>query len=89
MGTLATEAESLNKIQAPILGIFGGKDDGITAGDISKFEAELKKRGRKIAVKIYPEAGHGFENSNSKSYRADDAADAWKLTVGFLAANLK
>ena len=88
-GHLVTEAESLNKIQTPILGIFGGKDQGITGEDISNFEAALKKRGRKIEVKIYPAAGHAFENSNSPAFRADDAADAWKLTVRFLAANLK
>jgi len=89
-GHLVTEPESLNRIHAPILGIFGGKDQGITAEDIGQFEAALKKRGRKIEVKIYPDAGHGFENPNNKtSYRADDATDAWKLTVGFLAENLK
>jgi carboxymethylenebutenolidase len=89
-GDLVTEPENLNKIHTPILGIFGGKDRGITPDDVAKFEAALKKLGRKIDVKIYPEAGHAFENPNNKTgYRADDAADAWKLTVGFLAANLK
>ncbi len=89
-GHLVTEPESLNKIHAPILGLFGGKDQGITPDDVAKFEAALKKLGKKIDVKIYPEAGHAFENPNNKTgYRADDAADAWKLTVGFLDANLK
>jgi len=89
-GDLVTEPENLNKIHTPILGIFGGKDQGITPEDVAKFEAALKKRGKKIDVKIYPEAGHAFENPNNKTgYRADDAADAWKLTVGFLAENLK
>jgi len=89
-GDLVTEPENLNKIHTPILGIFGGKDQGITPEDVAKFEAALKKRGKKIDVKIYPEAGHAFENPNNKTgYRADDAADAWKLTLGFLAENLK
>jgi len=89
-GHLVTEPESLNKIHAPILGLFGGKDQGITPEDVAKFEAALKKLGKKIDVKIYPDAGHAFENPNNKTgYRADDAADAWKLTVGFLDANLK
>ena len=88
-GHLVTEPESLSKIHAPILGLFGGKDQGITPKDVGEFEAALKKLGKKIDVKIYPEAGHAFENSNSPSYRADDAADAWQRTVKFLAANLK
>ncbi len=89
-GHLVTEPESLQKIHAPILGLFGGKDQGITPEDVGKFEAALKKLGKKIDVKIYPEAGHAFENPNNKAgYRPDDAADAWKRTVEFLAANLK
>jgi carboxymethylenebutenolidase len=89
-GHLVTEPENLTKIHAPVLGLFGGKDQGITPDDVGKFEAALKKLGKKIDVKIYPEAGHAFENPNNKGgYRADDAADAWKRTVRFLAANLK
>lgn len=89
-GHLVTEPESLQKIHAPILGLFGGKDQGITPEDVGKFEAALKKLGKKIDVKIYPEAGHAFENPNNKAgYRPDDAADAWKRTVEFLAVNLK
>ena len=89
-GHLVTEPASLEKIHAPILGLFGGKDQGITPDDVAKFEAAMKKLGKKIEVKEYPEAGHGFENPNNKAaYRPDDTADAWKRTVDFLAANLK
>ena len=31
-GHLATTKESLEKIHAPVLGIFGGKDQGISGG---------------------------------------------------------
>ena len=30
-----------------------------------------------------------FENPNNKSYRADDTAEAWKLTTAFLEKYLK
>jgi carboxymethylenebutenolidase len=89
-GHLATDPEALKKINAPILGLFGGQDQGITADDIHKFEAAMKQLGKKIDIKIYDDAGHAFENLNNKGgYRADDAADAWKRTVSFLAENLK
>jgi carboxymethylenebutenolidase len=89
-GRLATDTETLKKINAPILGIFGAQDRGITPDDVHKFEASLKQLNKKIEVKIYDDAGHAFENPNNKTgYRADDAADAWKRTVEFLAANLK
>ncbi|MEP6645229.1 MAG: dienelactone hydrolase family protein [Acidobacteriaceae bacterium] len=89
-GHLATEPESLNKINASILGIFGGKDQGIAVEDVKKFEASLKQQGKKVEIVIYPEAGHGFQNPNNKEgYRPDDTADAWKRTINFLAAQLK
>jgi carboxymethylenebutenolidase len=89
-GHLATDPDSLKKINAAILGNFGGQDQGIPAADVKKFEQTLKQDGKKVDIKIYPDAGHAFENPNNKSgYRADDAADAWQRTVSFLASTLK
>jgi carboxymethylenebutenolidase len=88
-GHLATTKESLQKIHAPVLGIFGGKDQGISVADVNKFEQGLKGMGREVEIHIYPDAGHGFENPVNASFRADDAADAWQRTVRFLSATLK
>jgi len=89
-GHLATDPESLAKINAPILGLFGGQDRGITPDDVHKFEAGMKAAGKKIDVKIYDDAGHAFENPNNKDgYRAADATDAWQRTSAFLAENLR
>lgn len=89
-GHLATDPENLQKINAAILGIFGGKDRGIPVDDVKKFESQLKALGKKIEIKIYPDAGHAFENSNNKQgYRGTDAQDAWNTTVRWLADNLK
>jgi carboxymethylenebutenolidase len=89
-GHLATDKQALEKINAPILGLFGAQDQGIPPDDVRKFEATMKLLGKKIEVKIYDDAGHAFENPNNKTgYREADAADAWQRTVIFLAANLK
>jgi len=89
-GHLATDSESIQKINAAVLGIFGGQDKGITPDDVKKFEALLKQHGKKVEIMIYPDAGHAFENpNNTAGYRAADAADAWTRTVNFLASNLK
>ena len=89
-GHLATDSESLKKINAPILGLFGAQDRGITHDDVHKFEASLKQLGKKVEIKIYDDAGHAFENPNNKDgYREADATDAWKRTVEFLATTLK
>jgi carboxymethylenebutenolidase len=89
-GHLATDPDALKKINAPILGLFGAQDRGITPDDVHKFEQQMKQLGKTIDVKIYDDAGHAFENPNNKTgYRAEDAADVWKRTVDFLAATLK
>ncbi len=89
-GHLATDPDELKKIQAPILGLFGGQDRGITPEDVKKFQQAMETLGKKIEVKIYSDAGHAFENPNNKQgYRAEDAADAWKRTIAFLAETLK
>ena len=50
----------------------------------------MKALGKTVEIHIFPDAGHAFENPNNKQgYRADDAAQAWKYTVDFLAKYLK
>jgi carboxymethylenebutenolidase len=89
-GHLATDPVAIGKIHAAILGNFGGQDQGIPPDDVKKFEAALKQAGKSADIKIYPDAGHAFENPNNKSgYRAEDATDAWQRTVNFLASTLK
>ena len=89
-GHLATDPQSLKKINAPILGLFGAQDRGIPAADVHQFEQALKQMGKTIDVKIYDDAGHAFENpNNTAGYREADAADAWRRTADFLADTLK
>ena len=89
-GHLATDPAALKKIKAPLLGIFGGQDQGIPVEDVKKFEQALKQQGNKVEIKIYPDAGHAYENPNNKAgYRATDADDAAKRTQSFFAENLK
>ncbi len=89
-GSLVTDPSEVKKINAPILGLFGAQDRGITPDDVKAFESEMKKQGKKIEVTIYPDAGHAFENPNNKDgYRPKDAQDAWNKTVAFLESTLK
>jgi carboxymethylenebutenolidase len=40
---------------------------------------------RRVDLKIYDGAGHGFENStNTNAFRPEAAADAWARTIAFL-----
>ncbi len=88
-GALATDPKALAGIHAAVLGNFGGKDMGIPPASVEAFAAALKKIGKSVDVKIYPDAGHAFENPNNKAgYRAADAADAQQRTINFFANKL-
>ncbi len=89
-GHLATDPDALKRINAPILGLFGAQDRGITPTDVHAFQHTMEGLGKKIEINIYDDAGHAFENPNNKDgYRPADAANAWNRTVTFLAATLK
>lgn len=89
-GALPTDRSELSKIHAAILGNFGGKDQGIPPEAVHAFETAMRALGKSVDVKIYPDAGHAFENPNNKSgYRPQDAADAEARMDRFFAAQLQ
>jgi carboxymethylenebutenolidase len=76
-GALATDKSDLAKIHAAVLGNFGGQDRGISPDSVHAFEAAMRSLGKPVDDKIYPQAGHAFENpKNAAGYRPGDAADA-------------
>jgi carboxymethylenebutenolidase len=89
-GSLPTEAASIAKIKAPVLGNFGADDRGITPESVRAFDAAMKAAGKPVDVKIYDGAGHAFENPNNKDgYRPQAAADAWSRMEGFFQKTLQ
>ena len=89
-GALATDKSSLAKIHASVLGNFGGQDHGITPDSVHAFEASMQSLGKPVDAKIYPLAGHAFENpNNATGYRAGDAADALARVDKFFAEKLE
>ena len=90
-GAPPTDPAAIAKIQAPVLGNFGGEDKGPSPEQVKAFEAAMKKAGKSVDVKIYPGAGHAFANVNNpwKGYREEAAKDAWSRTVAFFAKHLK
>ena len=89
-GALPTDPGDLQNIGAPILGNFGALDKGITPEDVKAFQVSMTKLKRFVSLKIYDNAGHGFENpNNANAYRPEAAEDAWKRTLLFLKAVVK
>jgi len=88
-GFVNDHADELSRLKAPVLGLFGGKDGGIPVATVQAFQKGLEAQGKHPLIHIYPEASHAFANPSGKSYRKDDAEDAWRRTLEFLARNLK
>ena len=83
-GSVLTDPEAITRIQARILGNFGGADRGIPAADVKAFGENLTRYGKLGDIKIYDGAGHAFMNPNNKEgYDAAAAQDAWKRIDGF------
>jgi carboxymethylenebutenolidase len=88
-GPPPTDPASLTQIHAAVLGNYGGLDKGIPPASVESFASAVKKLGKSVDVKIYPDAGHAFENPNNKTgYRAEDAADARSRYLRFFAREL-
>jgi carboxymethylenebutenolidase len=89
-GSLPTDKTALGQIHAAVLGNFGGLDRGITPDDVNGFASAMKSLGKPVDVKIYPDAGHAFENpNNTQGYKAEDAKDAQQRMQQFFAKTLK
>jgi len=89
-GDVSADPDQLKKINAPVLGLFGAQDRGITPDDVKKFGEQMDKLGKKADVTIYPDAGHGFQNPvNGAGYNAADTPDAWKKITAFFASTWK
>jgi carboxymethylenebutenolidase len=89
-GDVSAGSDELKKINAPVLGLFGAQDRGITPDDVKKFKEQMDKLGKKAEVTIYPDTGHGFQNPvNGAGYNAADTADAWKKITNFFTSTLK
>jgi carboxymethylenebutenolidase len=88
-GALATDKVQIAAMPAAVLGNFGALDHGISPESINAFASELRAAGKHPDVKIYPDAGHGFENpANKDAYRPADTEDARSRMMAFFAANL-
>jgi carboxymethylenebutenolidase len=82
------DRERLGKLGAPVLGLFGGKDQGIPVESVRKFESTLKELGKSVEIHVYDTADHAFANPSGGNYNAEAAKDAWEKTRAFLKKNL-
>jgi carboxymethylenebutenolidase len=77
-----------DKINCPILGLFGNDDANPTADQVNRTEAVLKKLGKDYTFHRYDGAGHAFFNAARISYRPEQAADGWAKVFAFFHKHL-
>ena len=70
---------------APILGLFGGADEGIPPALVDGFDRALAAAGVSHEFVTYPGAPHGFFDAGVDGF-ARESADAWRRVERFLDA---
>lgn len=65
-------------IKPPVLGLYGGADQGIPLHDVELMLDELKRAGSKSEIHVYPDAPHAFHADYRPTYRKEEAEDGWK-----------
>jgi dienelactone hydrolase/CubicO group peptidase (beta-lactamase class C family) len=89
-GSSPSDPAALVRIQAAVLGLYGGDDARVNA-TIAAAESELKRSGRTYEANVYEGAGHGFlraqDDRDGANLRATQAA--WPRTVAFLRKHLE
>lgn len=76
------------QLHAPVLGLYGGQDQGITQDSLAQMRTALAAAHNPSQIISYPDAGHGFHADYRPGYNAKDAADgdqkmyAWFHTHG-------
>ena len=74
-------------MKAPVLGLYGEADQGISVTQVEAMKAALQAARKKAEFHIYPGAPHGFHADYRPSYRKDAAEDAWNRAAAWFKAN--
>ena len=70
------------ELKAPVLGLYGGKDTGISLDSVEAMRTALSALGASASAKqsridVYPDAPHAFHADYRSSYQAGPATDGW------------
>lgn len=75
-----------SKIRAPVLGLYGGQDQGIPVTSLEQMKQALGAD-TKSQFKVYDDAPHAFFADYRPSYRETAAKDGWQRLQAWLKAN--
>jgi carboxymethylenebutenolidase len=72
-------------LHAPVLGLYGGQDQGIPLDDVELMRDALQKAGKPGEIVVYPDAPHAFHADYRPSYRETEARDGWQRLLAWFA----
>jgi carboxymethylenebutenolidase len=75
------------ELKAPVLGLYGGADQGIPAESINRMRAACKAAGKQCEIVVYPDTPHAFNADYRPSYRPEAAKDGWSRMLAWFRAN--
>ena len=76
-------AQQAGELEAPILGLMGGADEGIPVEQVRDFEQALVDAGAEHELVVYDGAPHSFFDRKQEQF-ADASADAWSRVLAFV-----
>jgi carboxymethylenebutenolidase len=65
-------------MNAPVLGLYGGSDQGIPLDTVERMQTTLKAANSASKIIVYPDTPHAFFADYRPSYRKQQAEDGWK-----------
>jgi carboxymethylenebutenolidase len=70
-------------LKAPVLGLYGGTDQGIPLETVEQMKTALKNAGSPSRIILYPDTPHGFHADYRPSYRNEQPEDGWNRLQGW------
>jgi carboxymethylenebutenolidase len=81
-------ADVVTELKAPVLGLYGAKDQGIPVATVEQqaqaLAASSDAAAKASSIHIYPDAGHAFFADYRPSYHKESAEDGWKRALDWL-----
>ena len=74
-------------LRAPVLGLYGGADQGIPLPTVERMRAALAAAGSKSEIVVYDGAPHAFHADYRPSYVRAHAEDGWRRLLDWLGRN--
>jgi carboxymethylenebutenolidase len=70
-------------LQAPVLGLYGGSDQGIPLETVEQMKQALRASDSPSTIIVYPDTPHAFYADYRSSYRKEAAEDGWSRLLAW------